>query len=275
MDVKTLTSKYLSAINDGVEALQTPDGFIVWMPTYYSDGDGVVLSVRRAAGGWMITDDGSTMSNLHTQGAAIESPTFAEAWRKLARPAGDFIPGDQGPEDGEITAWATDTSLGDALNLVALAAVRAEGLAFIREREGGERFATKIGKRIGFLLNSAELVDRGLTRGRSLTLQSGRSKRVTASIERNGSTLAVLQAVGGRDDTARERAFERCFTMFSRAQIDQERRYAVVESTEDWDSTVLADLREVGQVLAYRTQSDFDREFKRVVAVSLGRAVRA
>ena len=253
MDAKTLTSKYLTAINDGVEALQTPDGFIVWMPTYYSDGDGVVLSVRRTTGGWMITDDGSTMSNLHTQGAAIESPTFTEAWRKLARPAGDFIPGDRGPQDGEITAWATDSSLGDTLNLVALAAVRAEGLAFIREREGGERFATKIGKRVEFLLNSAELVDRGLTKGRTLALQSGRSKRVTASIERNGRALAVLQAVGGRDDNARERAFERCFTMFSRAQIDQARRYAVVESAEEWDKTILSDLQEVGQVLVYRT----------------------
>lgn len=275
MDAKALTSKYLTAINDGIEAMQTPDGFIVWMPTYYSDGDGVVLSVRRSAGGWIITDDGSTMSNLYTQRAAVDSPTFVEAWRELARPAGDFIPGDQGPEDGEITAWATDSSLGDTLNLVALAAVRAEGLAFIRERESGERFASTIGRRIGFLLTTAELADRGLTKGRTMALQSGGSKRVTASINRNGRTLAVLQAVGGRSDSARERNFEHCFTIFSRAKINRERRYAVVEGPQDWDAAVLSDLERVGQVLGYRTQQEFDRRFTALVEASLDRPVHA
>ena len=86
MKAKTLTTKYLSALNDGFEAVETDDGFVVWMPAYYSDDDGVILSVRRAAGGWTVTDDGSTLSGLRTRGAATDAPAFLEAWGRLARP---------------------------------------------------------------------------------------------------------------------------------------------------------------------------------------------
>ena len=88
MKAKTLTTKYLSALNDGFEAIETDDGFVVWMPAYYSDDDGVILSVRRAAGGWTVTDDGLTLSGLRTRGAATDAPAFLEAWGRLVRPSG-------------------------------------------------------------------------------------------------------------------------------------------------------------------------------------------
>ena len=158
MKAKTLTTKYLGALNDGFEAVETDDGFVVWMPAYYSDDDGVILSVRRAAGGWAITDDGSTLSGLRTRGAATDAPAFLEAWGRLARPAGDFVPG-QASNNGEITGWATDETLGDVLNLVALASVRAEGLAFIRERGSAERFPARVGRRITSLMSATECTD--------------------------------------------------------------------------------------------------------------------
>lgn len=163
VDARTMTSKYLGALNDGLEAMETPDGLVVWVPAYYSDNDGVVLSVRASAGGWVITDDGSTMSHLRTAGAATDSPSFLAAWDRIARPASAFVPGVPGTEGGEITAWATNENIGVVLNLVALAAVRAEGLAFIREREG-ERFTTKILRRITDLMSSSAVAARGLVR---------------------------------------------------------------------------------------------------------------
>ena len=72
-------------------------------------------------------------------GLTAISPAFLEAWGRLTRPAGDFVPG-RDSDDGEISGWATDETLGDVLNLVALASVRAEGLALIRERGSAERF---------------------------------------------------------------------------------------------------------------------------------------
>lgn len=120
--------------------------------------------MRASAGGWGITDDGSTMSHLRTAGAATDSPSFLTAWDRIARPAGAFVPDDPGTEGGEITAWATNENIGDVLNLVALAAVRAEGRAFIREREGGERFTTKILRQITDLMSSSAVAARGLVR---------------------------------------------------------------------------------------------------------------
>ena len=173
MKAKTLTTKYLSALNDGFEAVETDDGFVVWMPAYYSDDDGVILSVRRAAGGWTVTDDGPTLSGLRTRGAATDAPAFLEAWGRLTRPAGDFVPG-RDSDDGEISGWATDETLGDVLNLVALASVRAEGLALIRERGSAERFPARVGRRITSLMSAAECTDRGLVRGSTVGLVSGR-----------------------------------------------------------------------------------------------------
>jgi len=49
VDARTMTSKYLGALNDGLEAMETPDGLVVWVPAYYSDNDGVVLSGRASA----------------------------------------------------------------------------------------------------------------------------------------------------------------------------------------------------------------------------------
>ena len=119
--------------------------------------------MRASVGGRVITDDGSTMSHLRTAGAATDSPSFLAAWDRIARPASAFVPGVPGTEGGEITAWATNENIGVVLNLVALAAVRAEGLAFIREREG-ERFTTKILRRITDLMSSSAVAARGLVR---------------------------------------------------------------------------------------------------------------
>lgn len=264
MKAKTLTTKYLSALNDGFEAVETDDGFVVWMPAYYSDDDGVILSVRRAAGGWTVTDDGSTLSGLRTRGAATDAPAFLEAWGRLTRPAGDFVPG-RDSDDGEITGWATDETLGDVLNLVALASVRAEGLALIRERGSAERFPARVGRRITSLMSAAECTDRGLVRGSTVGLVSGRRKRVTAAVEHAGATLAVFQALGGGGEQARERSYEHCHTIFSQAQIERERRFAVVEDPGAWDPVVLDEVRDVGVVLPYEDQDAFDARFAEIV----------
>ena len=263
VDARTMTSKYLGALNDGLEAMETPDGLVIWVPAYYSDNDGVVLSVRASAGGWVITDDGSTMSHLRTAGAATDSPSFLAAWDRIARPAGAFVPGDPGTEDGEITAWATDENIGDVLNLVALAAVRAEGLAFIREHEGGERFTTKILRQITDLMSSSAVAARGLVRGNTVGPRSGRRKRVTTSIESEGRTLAVFQTLSGRDESSRERSFEHAFTLLSQAQIGPESRYAVLDRPEEWEPVVLHEMREASTLLPYG--SDFDERLAGIV----------
>lgn len=263
MDARSVSNKYLGALNDDLEVMETPDGFIVWTPFHQSDGDGVILSVRRAPGGWLVSDDGSTLSGLANVGTAIDSPIFTSAWDALARPAGPFVPDDRGTDDGQILAWATDENLGQALNAVAMAAVRAEGLNHIRERSTGQRFPTQVSGRISFLLSDSGLSSRGVTCGHTVSLRSGRSKHVTASVETGGVTLAAFQAVNGKDSGSRERSFEHAYTLLSQAQIDHDSRFAVVDDIRDWDRSIIGELEEASIVLDYRDR--FDEEVSRIV----------
>ena len=127
MNTDELRSAYLSAVGSHMEITETPSGYVVWAPLFYSDGDGVVLSVYPDAGGWLITDEGSTLSHLIDSGASVDGAVFTEAWSSLARP-NEFI-----------QTWTDDASLGEAIHDVAVAAIRAEGLAYVRESRNNRR----------------------------------------------------------------------------------------------------------------------------------------
>lgn len=79
MNTDELRSAYLSAVGSHMEITETPSGYVVWAPLFYSDGDGVVLSVYPDAGGWLITDEGSTLSHLIDSGASVDGAVFTEA----------------------------------------------------------------------------------------------------------------------------------------------------------------------------------------------------
>ena len=154
MNTDELRSAYLSAVGSHMEITETPSGYVVWAPLFYSDGDGVVLSVYPDAGGvvlsvypdaggWLITDEGSAFSHLIDSGASVDGAVFTEAWSSLARP-NEFIPASSTDAES-IQTWTDDASLGEAIHDVAVAAIRAEGLAYVREsRNNRRRFSTTI-----------------------------------------------------------------------------------------------------------------------------------
>lgn len=143
MNTDELRSAYLSAVGNHLEITETPSGYVVWAPLFYSDGDGVVLSVYPDAGGWLITDEGSTLSHLIDSGASVDGAVFTEAWSSLARP-NEFIPASSTDAES-IQTWTDDASLGEAIHDVAVAAIRAEGLAYVREpRNNRRRFSATI-----------------------------------------------------------------------------------------------------------------------------------
>ena len=131
--------------------------------------------------------------------------------------------------------------------------------------ESAERFPARVGRRITSLMSATECTDRGLVRGSTVGLVSGRRKRVTAAVEHAGSTLTVFQALGGGGEQARERSYEHCHTIFSQAQIERERRFAVIEDPDTWDPVVLDEVRDVGVVLPYEDQEAFDARFAEIV----------
>ena len=114
MNTDELRSAYLSAVGSHMEITETPSGYVVWAPLFYSDGDGVVLSVYPDAGGWLITDEGSTLSHLIDSGASVDGAVFTEAWNSLARP-NEFIPASSTDAES-IQTWTDDASLGEAIH---------------------------------------------------------------------------------------------------------------------------------------------------------------
>lgn len=266
MDAKAIRCCYLNTVNDQFDVTPISGGFVVWMPLYHSDGDGVTLTVRGDEQGWHVSDDGSTLSTLRSDGAAVDAPAFKEAWSALARPGSGFVPNDPGIASGEILAWSQTEQLGDTLNSVALASVRAEGLAFMREREGKQQFARTVRERLEFLLKTPRLSKLGITGGPgTVQLRSGRSKNVTATLETGRSTLAAFQAIGGRDKQTRESSYEHCFTIFSQAEISRDALFAVVRQAHTWDSAIINEIRDVSTVIDYESPTDLDAAVNEVV----------
>ncbi|SPT53087.1 Uncharacterised protein [Actinomyces bovis] len=264
MDPKTLSSLYFSAMDEGFEVVETSEGFAVWMPAYYSDGDGVILSVRPAPGGWYVTDDGQTFSHLAGLGAAVSGPAFTTAWDTIARPAGAFVPGDKDPmgscQDAEILAWATDETIGQVLRDISHAALRAEGLAYTREpRTGGRPFSMLVRDRARRLLTDRAFSSRGLEAGDgSLRLTSGRTKKVTETITRHGSVVAAVQAMGGKTRETREQAHEHCYTIFSQSDLPIGNRLAVVNDACAWDAGVLREAEQVANLVRINDLDDLE-----------------
>ncbi|MDU0347392.1 hypothetical protein [Actinomyces sp. MRS3W] len=259
MDANKLRTSYMSSVLDGLEVAETARGFVVWAPMYYADDDGVVLSVYPHAGGWLVTDDGSTMSHLAEEGAGVDSGPFLQAWAQLSRPAGDFIPNDVPAEDTEIRAWATEDELGEAIRLVAMAAVRAEGLAFMRERGSHKFFPSTVKERIKLLVEREDLRARGVKRGNGqVLLRSGRVKKVTETLIHGEETIAAIQALGGGSRPAREQSYEHCYTILNQTDLAPERRIAVVGTPQYWDPDVLTELGGFATVVRFEAPASLD-----------------
>lgn len=266
MDIHSLRTAYLDTVNDGLQAFETPDGFMVWVPLYHSDGDGVTLTVRHNLDGWIVTDDGSTYSWLRSVGAPVDSAAFIDAWTRLSRPGSGFIPND-GSDAREISAWGEEPELGILLNDVALASVRAEGLSILKSSGQTNRFDSTVRERLRFLSADDRAKRAGFSCGSGrVAMKSGRTRHVAALVMHDDTPVAAFQALAGRTSSARESSFEHCYALFSQAELEHDRRIAVIASPDQWQSEVLSELRDVATVLPWNIAEDVDHAFWSIVA---------
>lgn len=265
MDIHSLRTAYLDTVNDGLQAFETPDGFMVWVPLYHSDGDGVTLTVRHNLDGWIVTDDGSTYSWLRSMGAPVDSAAFIDAWTRLSRPGSGFIPND-GSDAREISAWGEEPELGILLNDVALASVRAEGLSILKSSGQTNRFDSTVRERLRFLSADDRAKRAGFSCGSGrVAMKSGRTRHVAALVMHDDTPVAAFQALAGRTSSARESSFEHCYALFSQAELEHDRRIAVIASPDQWQSEVLSELRDVATVLPWNIAEDVDQAFWSIV----------
>lgn len=251
MNGELLRTTYLSTVGERLEVTETERGYVVWAPLFYSDGDGVTLSVYPSNNGWLVTDEASTLAHLADSGANVKAPSFAKAWADLAK-VGEFVPGPDADSDC-IQAWADDSSLGEALCDVAEAALRAEGLVYASDKRVGPRpFRYSVQDRLKFLTGSPRLRSRGLTSGGGkMRLQSGREASFTDTLVRENLTVVAIQALGGQNKDSRAASHNNAYTMFSQASTDKENNLAVFRQVKDWDIEMVREIEAVAEVVTF------------------------
>lgn len=261
MDINRLRSMCLNYVNDQMEVRSFGDGFMVWLPTRYADDDAVSLSVVPSAGGWMISDDGTTYSRLLDAGVPLTTGMGSEAWARLARPGTGWVPNDT-PEDGCIKAVGEEKELASLLWLVGNCAVRAEALEFTGRRTHPRPFASKVTDRLNRIISSTP-GDYIVRPGGKVRLNSGRERRMTATLERDNNIALALQAVGGRSREARVDSHDACYAAFGPSRLPRERRLAIaIGNRAMWEPGLIEELEEVTPVAFFDSQSDVDRAVK-------------
>lgn len=266
MNVDQIRSAYLTAVNAGLEITETAAGFVVWAPLFYSDDDGVVLSVYPDGGGWLVSDDGSTVSHLADVGAPVASPAFDTAWSSLSSIG--FVPASSA-RDGAIQAWCSTDDLGEMIHTVAMTALRAEGLSYVRESRGGHRpFSSTVRERVRYQLADHRFTVRGMLAGKGeLSLASGRNVKVTETIVRSdGQVCAAVQALAGKSKDTRGQAHDHAFTIFSQSTMAPETKLAVVNHVPEWDAGLIRELGAVSTVVDYNELSDVDKALDTLLA---------
>lgn len=249
MNQELLRNAYLSAVSGRLEVEQTPRGYVVWAPLFYSDGDGVVLSVYPSGDGWLVTDEASTLAHLADSGAAVGSAAFTTAWESLPT-AVSFIPShDRDPAC--IQAWTDEDGLGRAMADVAEAAVRAEGLVYVSDRRGGRRpFGRTVRDRARFLLSAPALASAGLSSGGGrITLRSGRSAQFTDTITHGDRPVTAIQAISGQSKDSRTQSHDHAFTMFSQSPLEKANHISVLADPDGWDPGMRREIETVSEVV--------------------------
>lgn len=266
MDARSIKGQFLSHVNDAMEVVEAGEGFFAWMPMAYSDDDAVCLAVLPDHGGWRVTDQGSTLNRLRSTGTGTSGERFDAAWEALTRPASGFIPDDR--EEGVISAWGSDEEVGRLLQLVSQASLRAEGLNWMAASGSRKRFADRVATRLSTAFHNWGVDRRVDFRTNSpLPLRSGRTKRVTATVERDGDPLLAVQALGGGTRDLRERSFERCYATFGPATLPRDRRLAIAIGDADaWDSHLIEELNEFSDVVFFDRPNQVEQALRELLS---------
>ncbi len=238
-----LRSQLLGYFNDEVSVEPYGDGgFLIWMPLFHSSGDGVSLTVRPESGGWLVSDDGTTLAALDPFGELSERDRFQESWGRLARPGNGHVPADSvGPE---IAAWAPASDLAGVVFRVLEASLRAEGLAYCASKSVGRSDASSM------VYQAVADVAPRVQRNAKITMRSGRTRQVTAGVMDEHDQLRVaVQAMTGRTRELRNRSHDTAYSIFGTSRLPRERRLVVaVGSHSMWESFLIAEVEEVAVV---------------------------
>lgn len=251
MDAAALRTAITSHLASQVDVVSAGEGFVVWVPFYYSDDDAVCLTATPLGDqGWLVSDQGSTHLHLRTHGAGVDLPRFQDAWEDLARPLHGFVPAGRDERVADIAVWGAPEDLPLLVQSVAEAALRAEGLAFIEEPASKFQFASIVRRQVEEIALEPRFRERNIIKGDSkLGQRSGHTRKVTATFVRDGRIACAIQAIGGKTQDQRESGLARTYLTFGEAEISRDQKIAVVSGVETgWENYQLDELSTVASI---------------------------
>lgn len=212
-------------------------GELITLPTAFASGTLVTVHVVVDQGVVTITDRGLTAEELCDAGLDMQSPRVARSF-DAARDSTGLAPA-FGSADWEITASADVGDIAIAIQSVADAAIRADGLRVLATAKRSSSFATQTIDRVS--VRTAVLL-RAPMPGKH-----GSSRQVTLSYGGRDEQPYFVQALSGGDKEARIRSYDHASGLFFGATPELTHRVALLQkgAWERWQIETLRDLCQV------------------------------
>ncbi|WP_156686773.1 hypothetical protein [Mycobacterium sp. Marseille-P9652] len=234
--------KVIDAIVKGyretLKAVPYGDGHLVSLPTTFASGNLVTVLVTIDDGVVTVTDRGLAADELSDAGLDFSSGRLARSFAAVRDSTG--LPPMFGAEEWELTAAADAADVAVAIQAVADAAIRAEGL---RALAGSRRSATFADRAIDRVAARTPVVPRARMPGKY-----GPGRLVTLSYAGRDSENYYLQALAGRDSDTRIRSYDHASGLFLGATPSLNHRVALLQKG-DWEPWQVHNLTEVCKVI--------------------------
>lgn len=227
----------VTGYRDCLAATDYGDGHLVSLPATFESGNLVTVLISRTDGVATVTDRGLAADELAIAGLDLTgraARSFA-AVRDSTGLAPMF-----GADDWEISASVDAADVAIAVQAVADAVIRADGL---RALVTAARPASFGDKTIARFAAHAAVVPRDKMPGKH-----GAMRRVTFSYRGRDEAQYYVQALAGRDTETRVRSYDHASGLFLGAAPEPNHRVALLQHG-DWERWQIENLREVCRVV--------------------------
>jgi hypothetical protein len=240
----------IDAIADGyrnsLASVPYEDGELISLPATFASGALVTVLATISGGVATVTDRGLTADELGDFGLDLSSGRAARSFIAVRDSTG-LAPA-FGAEEWEITARVDAADIAIAVQAVADAAIRADGLRALAQTERVASFAEKTIDRISI---TTAVVPRAKLPGKH-----GSDRKVTLSYLGRDSQNYYVQALAGRDNETRIRSYDHASGLFLGASPSITHRVALLQHGR-WERWQVENLTEVCKVIDEREADQF------------------
>lgn len=229
-----------------LKAVPYGDGHLISLPTTFTSGNLMTVLVTFESGAVSVTDRGLTADELSDAGLDLSSGRVARSFSAVCASTG--LPPVFGAENWEITASADAADVAIAVQAVADAAMRADGLRALATSSRSATFAEVAVARVAA---RTAVVPHAKMPGKY-----GAIRRVTLSYVGHDNESYYVQALAGRDRESRVRSYDHASGLFLGAAPSITHRVALLQHG-DWESWQVKNLGEVCRVIDEEEADDF------------------